>query len=136
MLKNMTGTDLQGVKEQEMRSCLYPLSLSPLILPLVLLFKAPRVHPLGQKKPHPRLCSSRARWPVAPNCCSQGTRKSQLFHRNHMLGTLNFTSSEHWARFNFFRAHPCTPLFEKSRGREPRWFGQPRAGWVIRKERS
>ena len=81
----------------------YPSRLK--FLPLVLLFKAQREHPLGQKKPHPRLCSSRARWPVAPNCYSQGTRKSQLFHRNHMLGTLDFTSSEHWAPFNFFFEH-------------------------------
>ena len=48
-----------------------------------------------------RLCSSRARWPVAPNFCSRVTRQSLLFHRNHMLGTLDFTSSEHWAPFNF-----------------------------------
>ena len=48
-----------------------------------------------------RLWSNRARWPVAPNFCSRGNRKSQLFHRNHMLGTLDFTSAEHWAPFNF-----------------------------------
>ena len=30
-----------------------------------------------------------------------GTRKSQIFHTNHMLGTLDFTVSEHWAPFNF-----------------------------------
>ena len=30
------------------------------------------------------------------------TRKSQIFHTNHMLGiTLDFTVSEHWAPFNF-----------------------------------
>ena len=29
------------------------------------------------------------------------TRKSQIFHTNHMLGTLNFTGSKHWAPFNF-----------------------------------
>ena len=28
----------------------------------------------------PRLCSSRAWWPVPPNCCSGVTRKSLLFH--------------------------------------------------------
>ena len=50
----------------------------------------------------PRLCSSRAQWPVAPKFCSRvTTRKSLLFHRNHMLGTLDFTSSEHWAPFSF-----------------------------------
>ena len=47
------------------------------------------------------LCSSRARWPLAPNFCPQETRKSQIFHTNHMLGTLDFTVSEHWAPFNF-----------------------------------
>ena len=28
-------------------------------------------------------------------------KKSQIFHTNHMLGTLDFTVSEHWAPFNF-----------------------------------
>ena len=58
----------------------------------------------------PRLCSSRARWPMAPNFCSRVTRKSLLFHRNHMVGTVDFTSSEHWAPFIFLRAQPCWPL--------------------------
>ena len=48
-----------------------------------------------------RVCSSRARWFVAPNFCSRATRKSLPFHRNHMLGTLDLTSSEHWSPFNF-----------------------------------
>ena len=48
-----------------------------------------------------RLCFSRARWPMAPNFCSRATSKSLLFHRNHMLGTLDFTRSENWAPFNF-----------------------------------
>ena len=48
-----------------------------------------------------RQCTSRAQWPLAPDFCSRVTRKSQLFHTNHMLGTLNFTSSEHWAPSNF-----------------------------------
>ena len=43
----------------------------------------------------------RARWPLAPNFCPRATRKSQIFHSNHMLGTLDFTVSEHWASFNF-----------------------------------
>ena len=47
------------------------------------------------------LCSSRARWPLGPNFYPQATRKSQIFHTNHMLGTLDFTVSEHWAPFNF-----------------------------------
>ena len=49
----------------------------------------------------PGLCSSRARWPMAPNFCSWVTRKSKIFHTNHMLGTLDFAGSEHWALFNF-----------------------------------
>ena len=47
------------------------------------------------------LCSSRAWWPLAPNFCPWATRKSQIFHTNPMLGTLDFTVSEHWAPFNF-----------------------------------
>ena len=47
------------------------------------------------------LCSSRARWPLTPNFCSLATRKSHIFHTNHMLGALDFTGSEHWASFNF-----------------------------------
>ena len=45
--------------------------------------------------------SSRARWPLESNFCPRATRKSQIFHTNHMLGTLDFTVSEHWAPFNF-----------------------------------
>ena len=30
-----------------------------------------------------------------------GLENLKLFHRNHMLGTLDFTSSQHWAPFNF-----------------------------------
>ena len=40
-------------------------------------------------------------WPLVPNFCCWVTRKSQIFHANHMLGTLDFTGSEHWAPFNF-----------------------------------
>ena len=36
------------------------------------------------------LCSSRTRWPPAPNFCSRATRKSQIFHTNHMLGYPGF----------------------------------------------
>ena len=46
------------------------------------------------------LCSSRAQWPPAPNFCLLATGKSQFFHTNHMLGTLDFTGSEHRAPFN------------------------------------
>ena len=48
-----------------------------------------------------RLCSSRAWWPLAPNFCPRATRKSQIFHTNHMLDTLDFTVSGHWAPFSF-----------------------------------
>ena len=48
-----------------------------------------------------RLCSSRAQWPMAPNFCSRAIRKSYFFLTNHMMGTLDFTVSEHWAPFNF-----------------------------------
>ena len=49
----------------------------------------------------PGLCSSRARWPLVPNFFPQVTSKSQIFHANHMPGTLDFAVSEHWAPFNF-----------------------------------
>ena len=38
---------------------------------------------------------------LASNFCPWATRKSQIFYTNHMLGTLDFTVSEHWASFNF-----------------------------------
>ena len=41
-----------------------------------------------------RLCSSGTHWPLAPNFCSKLTRKSYFFHKNHMLGTMDFTGSE------------------------------------------
>ena len=54
--------------------------------------------------PTTTLCSNRARWPLAPNFCPWGTTKYQILyksHTNHMLGTLDFTVSEHWVPFNF-----------------------------------
>ena len=42
---------------------------------------------------HAWLCSSRARWPLAPTFCPVVTRKSQIFCTIHMLGTLDFTVS-------------------------------------------
>ena len=42
-----------------------------------------------------RLCSSSVQWPLVFNFCPQETRKSLPFHRNHMLGTVDFTGSEH-----------------------------------------
>ena len=47
------------------------------------------------------LCSSGVQWPLVPNFCPRATRKTQIFHTNRMLGTLDFTVSEHWAPFNF-----------------------------------
>ena len=38
---------------------------------------------------------------LAPNVCSRVTRKSEFFHANHMLTTLDFSGSDHWAPFNF-----------------------------------
>ena len=35
------------------------------------------------------LCSSRAWWPLVSNFCSWATRKSQIFHTNHMLDTVD-----------------------------------------------
>ena len=51
------------------------------------------------------LCSSRARWPLAPNFCPRATRKSQIFHTNHMLGTLDFTVSEQKGSLQFSLEH-------------------------------
>lgn len=40
--------------------------------------------------------------PVCPWCPTfEATRKCFLFHRNHMLYTLDFTCSQHRALFNF-----------------------------------
>ena len=41
---------------------------------------------------------------MVPKFCPWATRKSQIFHTNHMLGTLDFTVSEHWAPFNFLQS--------------------------------
>ena len=40
--------------------------------------------------------------------CSWATKKSYFFHTNHMLGALDFTSSEHWALFNFSKSTALT----------------------------
>ena len=61
---------------------------------------------------YPGLCSSRAWWPLAPNFCSRATRKSQIFHTNHMLGTQHITGSEHWAPFYFPHRTALLPLTE------------------------
>ena len=55
----------------------------------------------SQRKRNAELCSSRARWPLVPNFYPWATSKSQIFHTNHMPGTLDFTLSEHWAPFSF-----------------------------------
>ena len=41
-------------------------------------------------------------WPAAMQ--ASRLQKSYLFHRNDMLGTLVFTSSEYWVSFSFSRA--------------------------------
>ena len=46
------------------------------------------------------LCSSRVRWPLVPKL-KMGDLNIILFHENHMLSTIDFTDSEHWAPFNF-----------------------------------
>ena len=50
--------------------------------------------------------------PWVPNFRSWATRKSQIFRTNHMLGTLDFTGSVHWAPFNFSKSTVlgCTML--------------------------
>ena len=60
----------------------------------------------------PVLCSSRARWPLAPNFCPRATRKSQIFHTNHMLDTLAFTVSQHWAPFAFPQSTALSASYE------------------------
>ena len=60
-----------------------------------------------RKKNQSGLCPSRAQCPLMPNFCSWVTRKSNFFHSNHMLDTLDFTGSEHWAPFKFPWSAPC-----------------------------
>ena len=48
-----------------------------------------------------RLCSTRAQGPLAPNFCSWLTGNSYIPPTNHILGTLDFTCSEHWASPKF-----------------------------------
>ena len=52
------------------------------------------------------LCSSRAWWPLVPNFCPWATRKPQIFHTNHMLGTLDFTVQSTGLLSIFLRAQP------------------------------
>ena len=54
------------------------------------------------------LCSSRARWPLAPNFCSWAIRKSYFLHTNHVCWApqiLQFQTSE--LPSIFLRAQPC-----------------------------
>ena len=53
----------------------------------------------------PGLCSSRARWPLAPNVCPWATRKSQIFYTNHMLGTIEFYSFRALGSLQFSLEH-------------------------------
>ena len=45
-------------------------------------------------------------WALAGLCGTQifllGSRKSQIFHTDHILGTHDDTASEHWAKSSFF----------------------------------
>ena len=41
-------------------------------------------------------------WPLVPNFFPWATRKSYFFDTNRMLGTLDFTFSEHWALPSIF----------------------------------
>ena len=45
-------------------------------------------------------------WPVALNYCFRATRNflKKYFHRNHLLGTQDFTGLELWAPFNFSKS--------------------------------
>ena len=45
-------------------------------------------------------------WPVALNYCFRATRNffKKYFHRNHVLGTQDFTGLELWAPFNFSKS--------------------------------
>ena len=54
------------------------------------------------------LCSCRAWWLLAPNLCSWATRKSQIFHTNHMLGTLVLQFQSTGLPSIFLTAQPCT----------------------------
>jgi len=38
---------------------------------------------------------------LAPYFCLWSTIKPQFLHKNHMLGSLDFTRSEHWTPLNF-----------------------------------
>ena len=49
---------------------------------------------------------------LAPYFSSSATDKSESFYRNHMLGTLDFTSSEHRAGLQFFLEHSLVTIHE------------------------
>ena len=51
-----------------------------------------------------RLCSSRARWPLGLTSAPSLLEKLSFFHRNHMLGTLDFTGLDQWAPFSFSKS--------------------------------
>ena len=63
---------------------------------------------LRKDPPYSGLCSGTVQWPLAAYSCYWATRKSWLFHRNPMLGSLDFPGSEHLVPLNFFflRAQP------------------------------
>ena len=63
---------------------------------------------LRKDPPYSGLCSGTVQWPLAVYFYYWATRKSWLFHRNPMLGSLDFPGSEHLVPLNFFflRAQP------------------------------
>ena len=56
--------------------------------------------------PKARMCSNRAQWPEVPNFCSWATRKSYLFHTNHMLGACISQGQSSGLPSIFLRAQP------------------------------
>ena len=74
-----------------------------------------------------RLCPSSTQWPLAPNFCSQATRKSQFFHRNHMLGTLDSRGSEPLGSLQFFLEHSL----EYTYGKVEPWFTDTHLIWTL-----
>lgn len=66
----------------------------------------------------PGLYSWSTQWRVVPNFCSWVTRKSYFSHLNHVLGTLDFLSSENWAPFTFFKENSLVHLQLYDRGRK------------------
>ena len=80
---------------------LHPTGHMPWIIFHLCRFLCVRVWDTGCIKQNPRLCSSRARWPLVPSFYSWVTRKSLFFLYKSCWAPLGFTGLEHWAPFNF-----------------------------------